>query len=356
MRPFRQLTLAWTRSIIRDRSAMFFTFLLPVLFVVAFGLAFGRNDVGSYDIGVVADPTLPAGQALTQAMQSVKPFKVTTGPLDRELQELKDGSRHAVVEFVPGGSSPVGGTVKVHLDPSRTTAQQIVRPIINDVVENVDRRLTNSTPVLRVEEESVRSTNLRFIDFFLPGIIGFSIMQSGMFSAIPLVQLRVSRVLKRFGATPVSRAQVLLSQILVRVVLAVITTVLLFTVGKLVFGLRTDANWPAVVGLVVLGAGMFLAMGFAVSGVATTEEAVPALVQVVSFPMMFLAGVFWPVENFPAFLQPVTRILPLTFLGDGLRQAMVGGAALSPLWVNFLAILAWGAVSMLVAVRLFKWE
>jgi ABC-2 type transport system permease protein len=360
LRPLLRLTLAWLRGITRDRSTIFWLFIMPLLFVVIFGLAFGRSDVGGYQVGLAVDQASPTGAALTQAFRGVKAFKLSTGTAEHELAKLRDGDRHAVVTLAPGTSAsaaPAAATVVVvTYDPSRAAAAQIVLPIIRQVVDGVDRGLSGRPPLLAVEERSVRSDNLRYIDFFLPGIIGFSIMQGGMFAAIPFTQLRETRVLKRFRATPVSRWAVLVSQGITRLLMSLAQTAVLLGAGKLFFNIHVSANWPGVVAFVLLGGAVFLALGFAVSGLARTEEAVPALVQVVSFPMMFLAGVFFPVENFPSFVQPLARILPLTFLGDGLRQAMVGGAALNPMWLDYLALCGWAAVAGLLAVRLFRWE
>jgi ABC-2 type transport system permease protein len=390
LRSFNLLTRAWLRGIVRDRATIFWMFAFPILFVVIFGLAFGRDDIGSYDIGIAADQSTATGAALVGAFQQVKPFKVKTGSEADLLQKLRDGDLYAVVSTgatpaaarTVAGSGPLAATsggagssaatpgspdtsltpsqasqqVVVYLDPSRGSAVQIVRPIIRQVIDGVDQQLSGRPQLLSVEERSVRSDNLTFIDFFLPGVIGFSIMQSGMFAAIPLVQLRTTRVLKRFGATPVSRWSVLGSQVVARLLLALATTAVLLGVGKALYGIHISAHWPGMIAFVLLGGLVFLCMGFAVSGLAPTEESVPALVQVVSFPMMFLAGVFWPIENFPSFIQPISRVLPLTFLGDGLRQTMVGGAALNPLWVDYVVLLGWTAVSLVLAVRLFKWE
>src|SRR5262249_57477088 len=94
-----------------------------------------------------------------------------------------------------------------------------------------------------------------------------------------------------------------------------------------------------------------LMLGLAVSGMARSEESVPAQVQAVSFPMMFLSGVFWPIETFPSFIQPLSRILPLTFLADGLRQLMVHSSPLNPLWLDYLVLLGWVVVCRLLALN-----
>ncbi|MBI2760206.1 MAG: ABC transporter permease [Chloroflexi bacterium] len=359
-RSFNLLTRAWLRGIVRDRATIFWMFAFPILFVVIFGLAFGRDDIGSYDIGVAADQSTDTGAAIVGAFRQVKPFKVETGSEADLLKKLRDGDLYAVVSLPvaqpSSGARQQTTSVLVYLDPSRGSAEQIVRPIIRQVIDGVDQQLSGRPQLLSVEERSVRSDNLTYFDFFLPGVIGFSIMQSGMFAAIPLVQLRMTRVLKRFGATPVSRWSVLGSQVVARLLLALATTAVLLGVGKALYNIHISANWPGMIAFVLLGGLVFLCLGFAVSGLAPTEESVPALVQVVSFPMMFLAGVFWPIENFPSFIQPISRALPLTFLGDGLRQTMVGGAALNPMWVDYLVLLGWALVSLVLAVRLFKWE
>jgi ABC-2 type transport system permease protein len=344
-------------GIVRDRSTVFWMFAFPIIFVVIFGLAFGQENVGGFKVGVVVDRSTATGEALATAFESIEALEVSTGDQVSELDALRDGDRYAVVVAVPG-SSAAGGpeTVIVYYDPSRGTAAQLVLPVVQQVVGGVNQQLSGQPPLLTVEVESVRSSDLRFIDFFLPGVIGFSIMQAGMFAAIPFVQLRVSRVLKRFSATPVSRWAVIGSQGVTRLILAVVQTVVLLVVGRLLFDVHIGNNLLGMAAFVLLGGMAFLCMGLAISGLARTEESVPALVQAVSFPMMFLAGVFWPIETFPAAVQVISRVLPLTFLGDGLRQVMVGGAALYPLWVNYLVLLAWTVVAAVLAVRLFKWE
>lgn len=356
---FLPLTKAWMLGIVRDRSSVFWMFAFPILFVVLFGLAFGQETVGGFKVGVVVDQSTATGGALLKAFESVPALEISTGDQDSEMAALRDGDRYAVVvtqsgENLGGGAGPE--TVMVYYDPSRGTAAQVVLPIVQQVVGSVNQQLTGVPPALMVQTESVRSSDLRFIDFFLPGVIGFSIMQAGMFAAIPFVQLRVTKVLKRFSATPLSRWSILSSQGVTRLILAVVQTIVLLVVGRLLFDVHTGDNLLGTAAFVLLGGMTFLCMGLALSGLAKTEESVPALVQAVSFPMMFLAGVFWPIETFPEAVQVISRVLPLTFLGDALRQVMVGGAALYPLWVDFLALFAWMGASAVLAVRLFRWE
>jgi len=97
----------------------------------------------------------------------------------------------------------------------------------------------------------------------------------------------------------------------------------------------------AAIGIVFLGAGAFLALGFMLASFLKTEEQATGVVQVVQMPLMFLSGIFFSFDFMPDFLRSVARLLPLTYLGDGLRQTMVNGTAVAPLSVDVLVLAGW---------------
>jgi ABC-2 type transport system permease protein len=115
-------------------------------------------------------------------------------------------------------------------------------------------------------------------------------------------------------------------------------------------------NWLLLLGLIMLGTLLFVAMGYVVGARVKTVEGANPIVQLISFPMMFLSGVFWPVDIMPDFIRPVVTALPLTYLGDSLRQVMVGSTPLYPMGVDILVMFGWLAACMLITVRFFKWE
>ena len=117
-----------------------------------------------------------------------------------------------------------------------------------------------------------------------------------------------------------------------RLLIALVQTVLIVGIG-IVAVRRDDRRQPVLVvaAFVVLGAMTFLAIGYVIASYARTEESANALTSVVQFPLMFLSGIFFPIAFMPDWLQPVAALMPLTYLGDALRQTMVGGAAYAPL-------------------------
>jgi ABC-2 type transport system permease protein len=141
-----------------------------------------------------------------------------------------------------------------------------------------------------------------------------------------------------------------------RLIIAVVQSVLIVGIGAVLFDVTIVGNVLLVAALIVLGALTFLAIGYVIASYARTEESANALTSVVQFPLMFLSGIFFPVEFMPDWLQPVAAALPLTYLGDALRQTMVGGAAYVPLEIDVIVLGGWLLVSFLISARFFRWQ
>ncbi len=132
--------------------------------------------------------------------------------------------------------------------------------------------------------------------------------------------------------------------------------VLLLGIGRLVFDVSIQGDRLLLAGFLALGAATFIALGFLVASISPTEEAGNAITQLVNFPMMFLSGIFFPVEIMPRWLRPIVEAMPLTYLGDALRQIMVGASALHPLPLNAAVLGGWLVLCVALSVRLFRWE
>ena len=361
MRAFLQLYLASLKEFTRDRMAMFWTLAFPIFFIVLFGIIFSGNNDPSFDIGVAVEDPGQVGQALGQAFGQVEVFKVTEGTRDDLLGKLKHGD-FSVVIIVPAGTSealtsgqPAG--VEVYYDPTNQTTAQVVLTIVDKVVAGFDQQISQRPTLLSVEPISVTSDNLRQIDFLLPGILGMALMQLGLFGTAPaLVQLREQQVLRRLGATPLPRTTLLAAQVVHRLTIGLTQTLLIILVGTLIFKVSLVGNLGLLAGFVLLGACMFVALGYLISGLAKTQDSVVGISQLINFPMMFLSGLFFPVDFMPAWIRPVVAALPLTYLADALRQIMVGATPVYSLGVDFAVLAAWLVVSALLAVRFFRWE
>ncbi|WP_119067665.1 ABC transporter permease [Aggregatilinea lenta] len=377
MRSLFYLFMASIREFTRDITALFWTFAFPLFFIFIFGVIFsGDNDV-SFDLGIVNEAG-DAGQMVVNTFKSIDAFDVTTGTLDDELAALKDGDRSAVIVIPadaasalqlanrPEGELPTGGgsetasqvALDVYYDPASANTSQIVLNIVDKVVGGINQGITGVQPVVTLDQRTVTSTGLRNIDYLLPGVIAMSLMQLGLFAtAAPLVSLREKQVLRRMGATPLSRTTLLISQVLFRLAIAGVQLALIIGVGALAFNVHVEIkNIPAIIGIAALGSTMFITLGYFLSGLAKTEEAVQGIVQLPNFVFMFLSGIFFPVDMMPSWLRPVVDAIPLTYLADALRKVMIDAGSYYSLTTSVLILSAWLLVCGVLAVRFFKWE
>ena len=162
--------------------------------------------------------------------------------------------------------------------------------------------------------------------------------------------------MKRFGATPLSRSTLVSSQVAYRLILAVIQTLIILVVGYFVFDVQVVGNWLVLFVLVVLGTLTMVSIGYlAVSRARTVEGAMP-IIQLIQFPMLFLSGIFFPIDFMPNFMRPIVEALPLTYLGDALRQVMVDATPLHSVTTDMAVLGGWLVVCMVLTIRFFRWE
>ena len=141
-----------------------------------------------------------------------------------------------------------------------------------------------------------------------------------------------------------------------RVLIALTQAVIIVAVGTLLFGVEVTGSLIVVVGFVILGAMAFLALGYVIASFAKTEDAANGMTSMIQFPMMFLSGAFFRIDDMPQFLQVIARLIPLTYLADALRQVMVGGAAFAPLYICAAVLLGWLVVCFGIASQKFRWQ
>ncbi len=360
MKAFYKLLIASFKQFFRDKVALFFSFAFPILFMVIFGLAFGGNNTVTFNVGLANEDNSAAGSAISQAIRQIPVFVIQDGNLDDLLAGLRRGDSSAVVQVPAGTQENIASgratEITVYYDPSQTTASQIILPVLQRVINGVNQQLTQQTPLVTIRETSIQTHELRNIDYLVPGIIAMSVLFLGLFGALPLVEWREKQVLKRFGATPLRRSTIVLSQVVYRLVLAVLQTAVIILVAYFAFNVSMLGNWLLLLGFVLLGTLAFVSIGYlAVSRAKTTEGAMP-IIQLIQFPMLFLSGIFFPVEFLPGFMRPVINAMPLTYLGDAFRQIMVDATPLHPLAMDAVVLAGWLVVSMMLAIRFFRWE
>ena len=354
------LTVANVKSFVRDRAALFWTLAFPLIFVILFGSIFsGGNNERS--IGFADLDGTPESAQLKAAFASVDGVKLIEGSEADLVAQMRRGDVSSVI-IVPQGYAAIvaaktePAAVTVYTDPSQTSANGSTRQLVGFVLSAVNQAATGQPPAVQPAFQSIQTNDLTFISYLVPSILGMSLMQLGVFAAIPLVADRQKLILKRLHATPLRRWQLVGSNVLMRLLIAIVQTVIIVGVGSLLFDVQISGSWPLIGALILLGSLGFIALGYVIASFADTEDAANGMTSAVQFPLMFLSGTFFPIDAMPDALKTVARVLPLTYLGDGLRQVMVDGTPFAPLWVCFAFLGVWLVVCFGIAARFFKWQ
>jgi ABC-2 type transport system permease protein len=360
MNTLYQLTVANVRSLIRDRAAIFWTLVFPAMFVFLFGAIFGGSGDTKIAVGYVDEDRSVISTALHQAFGNVELISLKEGSLEDEKAAMQRGDVSAVIVIPAGTEVAVAhkqpAALQVYTDPTKTQATQVITGIVAQVTNGLNLQLAGGSAILGMEQLTLSATQITAVAYLVPSILAMALMQLGVFAAIPLVQQREKGILKRMGATPLPRWMLVGSNVLLRLMVAILDAVVILGIGMAVFNVSIVGSWFAVAGLVLLGAGTFLALGFMLAAFLKTEDQASGVVQVVQIPMMFLSGIFFSFDFLPGFLQTVARLLPLTYLADALRQVMVNGTQVAPLGVDLAVLVGWLVICMGVATRYFRWE
>jgi ABC-2 type transport system permease protein len=355
------LTVANLKGLVRDRAALFWTFFFPVLFVLLFGVLFSGGGNSKVSVAWVdQDGSLPSAQLKAAFDQYVPLLDLKAGTLEEEKAAMERGDVSAIIVIPKGLAESIGSkapiALQIYEDPAQTQTTQVVEGAVSQMANQFNLAIQNSSNILTVKTVTLSSQNISTVTYLVPSILAMALMQLGVFAAIPLVQQREKGILKRMGATPLERWKLVASNIGLRLIVAAVDTVLIIGIGVAVFHIDLVGNLAAAIVMVFLGAGAFLALGFALASFLKTEEQANGVVQVVQMPLMFLSGIFFPFVFMPDFLRSIARLLPLTYLADGLRQTMVNGTQVAPLEVDVLVLAGWLVVCLVIAARSFRWD
>jgi ABC-2 type transport system permease protein len=359
LRGFVPLTIANIKGFYRNRAALFWTLAFPVIFIILFGSIFSGGTT-QFTLAWVDQDHSAASAQLRAGFEGVKLLEVDDVDEPEALAHMQSGEFDGIV-IVPAGTGAAitsGKTAQLTLysDPSRSTATSALQQVVGQVVGAMNQQLAGTPPALTIGTQSLQTEAISNAAYFVPSILAMALMQLGVFASIPLVSQREKQILKRLAATPLSRVTFVSSNVAMRLLIAAIQTVLIVSIGAMLFGVTIVGSVLVVIGFITLGALTFLAVGYIIASWARTEESANAMTSVVQFPLMFLSGIFFPISFMPGWLQPVASVLPLTYLADALRQTMVGGAAYASLAVDGLVLGGWMVACFLIAARFFRWQ
>lgn len=359
MKSFWAMLVASVTILARNRVLIITSLGLALISIFVFGLLFGKNGTPRLALGIVDEDNSPLAAALVAQLRASASLRVITGTEAEEVGALRQGQRDAVIVIGPGfGANLAEGHARmaVYYDQTNPVTQASARMVVQDVVTGINAGLTHQAPAVTLDERAVSVRTLREIDWLTPGQVGLLLLWANLSVGVVLVGWRTEGIMKRLAATPLRPGVLVGTQVLSRLIISLAQAAVVLAVAIGYFHVQVAGSW-ALLGLTVtLGALAMLAVGFAVGSFARTQDAAQAIVFLISFPMMFLGGSYFPTDTAPAFLTPVVKAMPLTYLNDALRQIINNGAALSAIQLDLLVLLAWLVAGMLVSVRAFRWS
>ena len=347
------------RGYLRNAAGLFFGLIFPVILILIFGAIFSSGFSGSVTVYVQNQDGGPVSTAFVDALNRTSTVKpVLVDPSENFSQYLSVHSASDGVIIPPGFSADylVGKPVNIIIygNPSQSSSA-IVSGTVTAVVNEFNLNYYNGTSIISVTQTTAQAQVNKYIDFLVPGLIGFSILVSPMFSLVNISsEYKRIKLFKQLSLTPLTKIEWLASKVLFYILLSAASFLLMVAVGVFAFGANIVLSlW--LIPFLVLGPMLFASLGMLVGTVSKSTETASVVGNIITFPMMFLAGTFFPISLMPTYLQYISRVLPLFYIIDGLNGVMIysnyAQAAIDLAVVTVIAL-----VFFVAAAKLFKWR
>ncbi|MCM3655089.1 ABC transporter permease [Metabacillus litoralis] len=362
MNQFKQMFLAQLKLTLREKQAWFWGIFFPVILMVIFMVIFSGDSSDDFQTKVAIvdeNPNKTSEMMLTQ-LQQIPVIEIESDqPVSEEKAKewIKEQEIDAAIVLPDSEDATLIGLI-VNKENEQNVTTQVVSGILVNFVQQANLAAAQATSTYELQFESISAgdAELDYTDFLLTGMIALSIAQGGLFGMVDLVEMRRKGLIKRLRMTPANMGIFGLSDMIMRLLFSIVQIILLSLIGVFIFGANLYINFPSLILVFLIGSLSFTALGYFISSFSNTTEAYMGVANIVSFLMMFLSGVFFPIETMPEWLQPVSNILPLTYFADGLRESMVYETSIlsNSILFGFGNMVIWGVIAFIIGAWLYK--
>ncbi len=356
---------SYGKQYMRNKSAAFFSFAFPVLMILIFGAIFGSGAMSKMTISVQNLDDGQYSQAIMDLMNKTTLVTIKMVSQDVDIADhIKEKSLDVAVYFPANfsediatgmlNSSAIAAKVVLYGDPSQSTFGTVAS-LMGQVIVQMNYNMAHARPLAQMEVRHVAKEGYSMMDYFLPGVIGITVMTNSMYSMTAVCASQRSKGYSKMLATTLLRKdEWLLSKFIFYTIILTSSLLLTYFVGSLVFEMHSSITVLTIV-LIAAGAFVFTSMGMLLGTVIKDAESANAVAGAIGFPMMFLSGAFFPLQAAPAWLQAISKGIPLTYFNDALRDTMVFGNNISAL-TNLAVVVVIGVVVFVLASRLMSWK
>ncbi len=319
----------------RDRAALAWNILFPVLIVAGFAFAFSGDQIDLYKVGVYGDQSAQKKQQnsflATEHIQFIPVTELQPAIVRLERHQLDmlfdpEQKRYWINEESPRGY------------------------LLERILRGTDAQSNFS-------KQSVTGKAIRYVDWLIPGVLAMNMMFSALFGiGYVIVRYRKNGVLKRLKATPLSALEFLTAQIASRLWLIMAITTFVFAGTNLFVNFAMFGSWLNLFIIFTLGTISMISLGLLIAARLSSEELAGGLLNLISWPMIFLSGVWFSLEGSPPVIKQLAQLLPLTHLIDGARAIMIDGAGLIDIAPQLGILALMSTVFIAIGAASFRWE
>lgn len=353
------------KRLFRDKVAIFFVFIFPLIFLVIFGGIFSGNDDVSFRIALLNESKTPFASQFVKELNEIKVLKVDDeiSTIEAAKEKMNRGQLEATI-ILPRdfgsqqeGKQFPGGQARVLYDQSNEQAGRTLTSIMNDVFKGINQKLVPTETPFSAKAESTATKGLTQFDYTFSGILGFTLLSLGIFGPTTVFpRLKQKGVLRRYHTTTLKVWQYFTGNVISNGIIGMIAVAFMFIAALLIFDLNMRGNYFILSTVVILGTTMLFGIGLSLGGWAKNENQAAPLAQLVTLPMMFLSGVFFPTFLMPEVLQNITKFIPLTPIIDSVRLIITENASYADLAPQFAVMAVWTVVIYFIAFKVFRWE
>ena len=353
-----QLHLAkvFLKIFLRDRQSIMFSLFFPLVFIGVFLFSGGEPD--PINLGLVNNSTNTISKNFSELVTGDPLFNVTEGEESDLKEQLFLGDQTAII-VIPENFDYLEktGELRLLLDASQVRQLGAIKEALNTSLLSIERELRNAEPMFSVKIEDVKSRPQRYIDFLLPGLLAFMLMNLSIAgSGFNIVEYRRRGILKRLFVTPIQPKDFIISIVLARMAIVLMQISVVLGLAIALLDIKIVGSFFSLYGMVILGTIIFLCLGFFLGSIAKTQEAIRPMVSVFVFPQLILSGVFFPISSMPELIQPLAHALPLSVIATGLRDIANDGTSLLILNTTTLGVGIWLILSFIIVTKFFVWK
>lgn len=354
-----KLFISHLKILTRDKELLFWSMMFPLMFTFIFGFFFGKGSTTTGTIVLIDKAKTPLSQGLAKALDESKLFKIQNDDsVDDARKLLKKGKVGAVIEVpekfgIPGADSPT--KINVIDDPANAQTNAVVLSFTNSFLTNANFQVKNIQPTFSVAEEKTSANQVSYFDFVLVGLIGMALMNSSIQGiAITMSKYREDKILKRIVTTPLKSWRFIVSYILARLVINTAQISLVLLVGVYFFKAHIYGSIFLLYLIGLIGAILFQLIGFTIAGLVKTTAAAEGMATAISIPMLFLSGVFFPIDQLPKWLYSIVQYLPLAPLLRVLRGVGLESASPFENPTNIIILVGWIVLCLIISSYKFR--